>query len=197
MKNYITPGISDDEFIRDKVPMTKEEVRAISISKLHLKSDSVIYDVGAGTGSVSIECALLSEQIQVYAIETNPTAVELIKRNVEKFDCGNVEVIEALAPAGFVKLPAPTHAFIGGSKGNLKEILSELRSKNNKMRVVMNAVSLESVCEMQALLAEYERLELIKDAEILQVAVSKANQLGSYHLMQANNPVFVFAFSFC
>lgn len=192
MKKTITPGLKDSEFIRDEVPMTKEEVRHISICKLGLSVHSVFYDVGSGTGSVAIEAALLSQNIKVFAIETNPKAVELIKRNCEKFGAKNIEIIEGFAPEAFSELPVPTHAFVGGTKGNLKPILESLYKKNPSMRIVMNAVSLESISEMTRAINEFS----ITDDEVVQLNISKANKIGSYHLMQANNPVFIFSFNF-
>lgn len=191
-KSQITPGWSDDVFIRDRVPLTKEEVRTISICKLKLTENSVVYDVGSGTGSVAIEVAALSPEIKVYAIETNPVAVELTKTNVGKFGVSNVTVIEAMAPEGFDKLPAPTHAFIGGSKGNLREILEKLYQKNPHMRIVMNAISMENICLMNELL----NIMPVKNVDITNLSVAKAKEVGEYHLLQANNPVMVFAFEF-
>lgn len=188
----LTPDSQDHEFIRDSVPMTKEEVRQVSICKLGLKPDSIVYDVGSGSGSIAVEIAGLSERISVYAIETNPLAVELIKRNVGKFETDNVRVIRAMAPAGFDSLPAPTHAFIGGSKGNLMEILRALREKNPAMRVVINAISIETVCELKAVMENFE----IENQEIIQMNVSRAKKLGNYNLMQANNPVYIMSFNF-
>lgn len=192
MKKIITQGIKDSAFIRGEVPMTKEEVRIISISKLELTEDSILYDVGSGTGSIAVEAALLSPSLKVYAIETNPAAVELIKTNREKFGADNIEVTEGLAPEALEKLPAPTHAFIGGTKGNLKSILESLLGKNPKMRVVMNAVSLESISEMTDAIKSFN----IDNDEVIQVSVSRASKIGSYHMMQANNPVFIFSFNF-
>lgn len=125
-----THGIRDEEFIRGKAPMTKEEVRTVSLSKLRLTADSVCYDVGAGTGSLSIEMALRAHQGQVWAIEKKEDAVELIHRNKVKFAADNLEIVEGLAPEALKDLPAPTHAFIGGSSGNLKEIVKLLLEKN-------------------------------------------------------------------
>ena len=110
--------------------MTKEEVRTVSLSKLRLTADSVCYDVGAGTGSLSVEMALRAHQGQVWAIEKKEDAVELIHRNKLKFAADNLEIVEGLAPEALKDLPAPTHAFIGGSSGNLKEIVKLLLEKN-------------------------------------------------------------------
>ena len=188
----IVPGKSDEEFIRDKVPMTKEEVREISICKLALTENAVVYDVGSGTGSIAIEMAALSSTVKVYAIETNPAAVSLIRQNKEKFNLPNIEVVQALAPEGLEELKAPTHAFIGGSKGNLKQILDALYSKNQKMRVVINAVSLETISEANSILESYP----IDNLDVAMVNISKAKKLGGYHLMQAANPVYIFSFDF-
>ena len=99
MKNFLLPmAFSDSAFLRDKVPMTKEEVRTVSLSKLRLYEDSVCYDIGAGTGSVSIEMAVRAFSGKVYAIEKKPLAVEVLKKNKAKFGVGNLEIIEGLAP---------------------------------------------------------------------------------------------------
>lgn len=188
----LTHGISDEEFIRDKVPMTKEEVREISICKLKLHQGAVVFDIGSGTGSIAMEMAGLSPDIQVYAIEQKKEAVSLTQQNKEKFQLENVTVIEAKAPEGLQDLPKATHAFIGGSGGNLKEILQALYEMNPKMRVVINAISMETICEIREILTLYP----IKNEEIVQIQVSWAKEVGKYHLMQAENPVWICAFNF-
>lgn len=188
----LTHGISDEEFIRDKVPMTKEEVREISICKLKLHQGAVVFDIGSGTGSIAMEMAGLSPDIQVYAIEQKKEAVSLTQQNKEKFQFENVTVIEAKAPEGLQDLPKATHAFIGGSGGNLKEILQALYEMNPKMRVVINAISMETICEIREILTLYP----IKNEEIVQIQVSRAKEVGKYHLMQAENPVWICAFNF-
>ena len=188
----ITPGFGDDTFVRGQVPMTKEEVREISICKLHLTEAAVVYDVGSGTGSIAMEVAALSPRIQVYAIECQDEAITLIQKNREARGAFNVQVVQAMAPEGMENLPAPTHAFIGGSKGNLRNILSEIYQKNPRARIVMNAISLESIAQMQELMKEWP----VTDLEITTVSVSKAKKAGAYHLMQAANPVTIFSFMF-
>lgn len=188
----LTHGISDRQFIRGKVPMTKEEVRDVSICKLHLREHAVVYDIGSGTGSLAVEIAGLSDGIQVYAVEQREEAVLLIEENREKFGLQNINTIKAMAPEGLSGLPAPTHAFIGGSGGRLKEILSALREKNGNMRVVVNAVSMETICEIREVLSQYQ----IREEELVQVQVSRMNQIGSHHLLQAENPVWICAFTF-
>ncbi len=188
----LTHGKADTEFIREKVPMTKEEVREVSICKLKLHKGAVVYDIGSGTGSIAVEIAGLSETIQVYAIEQKEEAVSLIGRNRDKFRLENIEIIKAKAPEGLSELTRPTHAFIGGSGGNLKEILSVLHRMNPAMRVVINAVSMETICEIKEILSLYP----IDDEDIVQMQVSRSKQAGSYHLMQAENPVWICAFNF-
>lgn len=192
IKKRLTHGIADGDFIRDKIPMTKEEVREVSICKLRLYQDAAVYDIGSGTGSIAMEIAGLSPDIQVYAMEQKKEAVSLIRQNKEKFRLENVTVIETRAPEGLQKLPKATHAFIGGSGGNLKELLQTLYEINPNMRVVVNAVSMETICEIKELLTLYP----IKNEEIVQIQVSKAKKAGTYHLMQAENPVWICAFDF-
>ena len=188
----LTRGTADNEFIRDKVPMTKEEVREVSICKLKLHQGAVVFDIGSGTGSIAMEIAGLSPDIQVYAIEQKKEAVSLILQNKEKFQLENVTVIEAKAPEGLQSLPKASHAFIGGSGGNLKEILQALYEMNPNMRVVINAISMETICEMKEILA----LHQVENEEIVQMQVSRAKKAGRYHLMQAENPVWICAFAF-
>ena len=191
-KHRLTPGYPDDMFIRGQVPMTKEEVRSVSICKLHLTEDAVVYDIGSGTGSVSVEIAALSPRVQVYAMEVNGEAVSLLEENCKQFGLHNVRCIRTKAPDGLEDLPVATHAFIGGSKGNLREILWTLYRKNTHMRIVVNAVSMETICQMQELLKELP----VEQEEILQLSVTKTKQLGGYHMLQAANPVYIYAFTF-
>ncbi len=188
----VTPHIKDAEFIREKVPMTKEEIRHISICKLNLKSNSVLYDVGSGTGSIAVEAASLSDDIEVYAIEQKENAVQLITQNKEKFGLDNIHVINAKAPDGMDELPTPTHAFIGGSGGNLKDIIESLKAKNPHIRLVINAISMETICEIKEILSTYD----IKNEDIVQMQTSRSKKIGNYHLMQAENPVWICSFEF-
>ncbi|MGM9937994.1 MAG: precorrin-6y C5,15-methyltransferase (decarboxylating) subunit CbiE, partial [Candidatus Ornithomonoglobus sp.] len=114
-KNLLGKHIRDDEFIRDKVPMTKEDIRALCISRLDLDRDSILYDIGAGTGSIAVEASLTSHDIKVYAVEKKSEGYVLINENRCKFGCDNVFLINGEAPEALECLPAPTHVFIGGS----------------------------------------------------------------------------------
>lgn len=179
----------DELFIRGAVPMTKSEVRAVSISKLELEEDSVLYDVGAGTGSVSIEAASFLKKGKVYAIERKEEAISLIKANKERFHAECLEIVEGTAPQAMVSLEAPTHVFIGGTSGSMKEVLSLVLQKNPKVRIVINVLALESLSEILTWLKENSIA-----AEIVQVQVSKAKEAGTYHLMMGQNPVYVISF---
>ncbi|MDO5538483.1 MAG: precorrin-6A reductase [Eubacteriales bacterium] len=183
----VTHGLEDEEFLRDKVPMTKSEVRCISLSKLRLHDDSIVYDVGAGTGSVSVEAALQAVSGRVYAVEKKQEAVALIKENKKKFAADNLTVVEGLAPEALAELPEPTHVFIGGSSGNLKRIMETVLAKNPLVRIVINCIALETVSEA---------LECIKtlpvtDTDIVCVSAARSKQVGSYHMMMGQNPVYI------
>ena len=180
-------GISDGEFIRNKVPMTKEEVRTVSLAKLRLRPDSVCYDVGAGTGSVSVEMALRTPCGKVFAIEKKEPAVELLKKNKKKFAADNLRVIQGTAPEALEDLPAPDQAFIGGSSGNMKEILELLLEKNPQVRIVINCIALETVAESLRCIKELP----VTDTEIVQLSVSKSREIGSYHMMMGENPIYI------
>ena len=205
-EQILTPGIDDEIFSRTKVPMTKNEVRVLSISRLELTKNAVVYDVGSGTGSVSIECARLSPDIFVFAIEQKEEAANLTKENAVRFGLSDqIVVINKKAPEGFEELPTPTHVFIGGSSGVLSDILSAIQKKlivkeNTKgktdkaskgVRVVINAVSLETIAQITKLIQTYP----VKHVQLTQIQASRAHKLGSYNLMQAQNPVLIASFN--
>ena len=179
-------GLPDEAFLRDeKTPMTKSEIRSISISKMLLTPSSVVYDVGAGSGSVSVECALRVPYGRVYAVEKKEDALLLLKKNADRFALSNMTIVPGTAPEALTELPAPTHAFIGGSSGNLAEIVDLLLEKNPEVRMVANAVTLETLAELTELLPQFEC------AEAVAVNVSRDRRAGRYHLMTAQNPVYV------
>lgn len=186
-KDYACISLEDDAFIRDKVPMTKQEVRTLTVGKLGLTKDAIVYDIGAGSGSVSIEIALQSPNIKVYAIEKEMLACELMKKNKQKFAADNMEIINGTAPEQLDKLPAPTHVFIGGSSGNLKSILDNVYQKNKDAKVVLNTVSLDTLNEILNLANEHTNWEL----DVTQIQASKAKQMGRYQLMMGQNPVYI------
>lgn len=187
----VTHGLKDERFQRGRAPMTKEEIRSISLSKLMLTQDALVYDIGAGTGSIGIECALQASSGMVYAIEKKEEAISLLTENKHRLGASNLVVVAGTAPEAFMELPAPTHAFIGGSSGNLKEIIRLLLEKNPRVRIVMNAISLETVAEAMEILKAYE----FHESEIVQVNVAKSRTLGGYHMMTGQNPVYIFTMS--
>ena len=181
----VTHGIADEAFTRADVPMTKQEIRSVTLSKLQLTKGAVVWDVGSGSGSVSVECALQASEGHVYAIEKEADAAGLTRANQKKFNVVNMTVAEGSAPEALTDLPAPTHVFIGGSTGNLKEILAVILEKNPKARIVANAVTLETIAELS---------EAAKDfafSDICCVNVSRGRRMGLYHLMTAQNPVYI------
>ena len=186
-KEIVSQGLPDEAFDRDDTPMTKSEVRAVSLAKLALTRDAVVYDVGSGSGSVTVEAARLASRGCVYAVEMKPQAAALTRQNVKKFHLENVRVIEGKAPEALEALPAPTHAFIGGSAGNMGDIVRCLLAKSPHVRIAANAVTLESVAELSDIARRFDH------SDIAEIAVSKPRQLGRYRLMTAQNPVYVFA----
>lgn len=183
------PGLPDDAFQRgEAVPMTKREIRCCALSHLALTAEAVCWDVGAGTGSVSIEMALLARKGRVYAVEKNENALALLAENRKKFHVSNLEIVPGRAPEACRELPVPTHVFIGGSTGSLRDIVALVLEKNPNARLVLTAVTLESVAEMEQLIKEFD----FTDADITCLNVSRARELGAYHLMTAQNPVYLF-----
>lgn len=181
------PHIRDEEYIRGKVPMTKAEVRSVSLAQMELTENAVVYDVGAGTGSVSVEAALSGDRIRVYAVEKKSEAVKLLEQNRRKFRTDGIRIIEGEAPEALRELEPPTHVFIGGSSGNLLEILRIVLDKNPAARIVINAISLETVGEAMDAIEE----GLLRHAQITQIMASRARVLGRYHMMTGQNPVYI------
>ena len=180
-------GLADDLFMRSKVPMTKQEVRSVSMSKLMPKATDVIYDIGAGTGSCSVELALIAKQGKVWAFERNPVAVELLGKNKELFGLTNLDVIAGEALENIKTMPAPDCVFVGGSGGDLCEMLDIIYAKNSKCRIVINAITVETLAQVAAYYKEHPDYSL----EIVNVFVARSKKLGSYNLMMAQNPVYV------
>lgn len=179
--------IPDAEFVRGAVPMTKAEVRAVTIGKLALQRDSVVYDIGCGTGSVSVEAALQAPAGRVFAIDQNREAVALTAQNRKRFAVWNVEPVLGAAPEVLTALPAPDAVFIGGSGGVLAAILRAVLAKNARARLVLNCISLDTLAQARRLLASLP----VSEPEIVQVSVAKARKSGAHHLLIGQNPVFI------
>ena len=177
--------LRDEDFVRAKVPMTKQEVRWLVRDLLAVRPEDVVYDIGAGTGSCTMELARCANLGAVYAVECKPEAVQLIRENREKTKNFHVSVIEATAPDGLNELPPPDCVFIGGSRGNLAEIVAACVEKNPKVRMVITAIALETLAQAQQAMAEF------CEVSITCVNISRAKTVGNYHMMTANNPVWV------
>ena len=184
-----TQGRPDGDFLRTEVPMTKSEVRAVTLSKLRLTKNALCWDVGAGSGSVSLEMAEVCEDGLVYAIERKSEACDLIEQNKKHLGVTNVTVVEGSAPDALLDLPAPTHVFIGGSGGELKDIMAMVLEKNPAARIVVNTVTAETF----AAALDAMKILPVTDVEIVELSVSRGRQVGSYHLMTAQNPVYLFS----
>lgn len=180
------PGLPDEAFERGDVPMTKQEVRAAVLAKLAVRPEDILWDVGAGTGSVSVELALAAPRGRVYAVECRPEGCALIKANREKFRTRNLVLVEGLAPAALSDLPAPDAVFIGGSKGNLAAIVDAALDKNPDARICVSAIALESLSAAVAALTAKGRT-----MQVSQIAVSRAKAVGGLHLMMAQNPIYL------
>lgn len=183
------PGIADEEFIRDKVPMTKEEIRILTMCKAKIRPDNIIWDIGAGTGSLSIEAALLAPQGEVYAIEKKDLAVDLLHQNIAKFKLEDkVKVIATEAPKGLDELPNCDVVFIGGSGKHMFEILDIIDSKLNEGgRIIINAVTIQTISEITTYMKQKESYTY----EAIQVQVNRLRQIGSYDMFNAQNPVYI------
>ncbi len=186
-------GLPDSLFQRDNgagsvVPMTKGEVRAVCLSKLQLTERSVCWDIGAGTGSVAIEMALQARKGHVFAIERKDAALELLHLNRERFLAENLTVVSGCAPEACLDLPVPSHAFIGGSSGNIRGILNLLLRKNPNIRIVATAISLESIAELTACIRGFPFVE----TEAVSMQVAHYKKAGAYHLMAGQNPIYIF-----
>ncbi|WP_044915444.1 bifunctional cobalt-precorrin-7 (C(5))-methyltransferase/cobalt-precorrin-6B (C(15))-methyltransferase [Butyrivibrio sp. WCE2006] len=181
----------DTDFIRGEIPMTKEVIRHESIIRLNLKERDVFYDIGGGTGSVAIEAAQLSPSLKVYTIERKPQAAELIRKNVLNKRLSNVTVIEGAAEEVLAGMEKPDCVFIGGSGGKLKYIIELLKAKGSGIRYVINAVSLETMCEVREIINEYEPA----DEETIMISISDVKKLASYHMLQGQNPIWIFSFT--
>lgn len=180
------PGLPDEAFERGDVPMTKQEVRAAVLAKLAVRPEDILWDVGAGTGSVSVELALAAPRGRVYAVECRPEGCALIKANREKFRTRNLVLVEGLAPDALSDLPAPDAVFIGGSKGSLAAIVDAALDKNPDARICVSAIALETLSAAVAALTAKGRT-----VQVSQIAVSRAKAVGGLHLMMAQNPIYL------
>lgn len=180
------PGIADGDFVRGSVPMTKQDVRSSALGRLGVMPGDVCWDVGAGTGSVTIEMALLSRGGKTYAVETNPDGIELIRTNKERFGAWNINIVEGLAPDALKDLPAPDAVFIGGTKGQMGPILDVVKEKNPDARVVITAIAVETLGE-----AVKELADRGWNVDVAEIQSSYGKKVARLNMMMANNPIFI------
>ena len=180
-------GLKDEAFLRGKTPMTKREIRMQVLGEMKLKPDAVVWDIGAGTGSVSIECARQCPLGEVYAVEREEEALQLLEKNKEKFLARNMTIVAGSAPQALQGLPVPTHVFLGGTGGEAAEILSLLTGLGRPIRLCATAITLESIGFFAEALSAYN------DFSACQMSVSRLETLGRYKVPRAQNPVYVFS----
>jgi len=190
MWNYKTPGIPDKEFERtDEVPITKEEVRTLQISKARLRTGSLVYDVGCGSGSISVEAALqIESEGKIFAIDKDPNAIELTKKNLERFGINNVSVILGNAKEKISELPQADAIFIGGTGGDTKDIVELCQDKlKSGGRIVIGIILIET---LYSVLKAVEKMKF-SDVDITQVTISKSRKTTTGTMMLARNPVTI------
>ena len=190
MWNYKTPGIPDEFFERvEKVPITKEEVRTIQISKARLKTGQTVYDIGCGSGSISIEAAIQVESSgKVYAIDYDPNAIDLTKKNIDKFEISNISLILGNAKEKIKDLEKADAIFIGGTGGDTSEII-ELSQNNLKKggRIVVATILIET---LYSVLQVIDKLQF-DSIDITQVTISKSKKTTKGNMMIARNPITI------
>lgn len=179
--------LSDEDFERGRTPMTKEEIRVLILHKMKIHPDDVIWDIGAGTGSVSVECARQAPFGQVHSVERDEAAVHLIEKNRDKFELDNLFIYQGDAAERTADLPVPDKVFIGGSGGKLGEIMKNIAAFDREIRVTVSAVTLETIAEAGEILGNYDA-----DYDVIQATVGRGRKIGSYHIMDTNNPVMIF-----
>ncbi len=190
MWKYKTPGIPDEDFERiDEVPITKEEVRVVQIAKGRLRPGYTVYDIGCGSGSISVEAALQVESSgKILAIDFDEKAIELTKKNAEKFQVSNITTIFGNAKEKILELEQADVIFIGGTGGDTQKIveLSQEKLKSGG-RIVIGTILIET---LSAVLQILEKLQF-KDVDITQVTISKSRKTSTGTMMLARNPVTI------
>lgn len=184
----ILTGMPDERFIRGSVPMTKAEVRAIVMSRLAIRPCDVCWDVGCGTGSVTVEMALSAYKGHVYAMDRSTEAIKLTMDNCAAFHIGNTTVISGNAPSCLHGLPAPDAVFIGGTGGNMQHIVSHIAETAPMARIAITAIAPESLCSALAAL----KCCGIKP-DITQISIARSKETAGLHMLTANNPIFLIA----
>ena len=179
--------LNDSDFIRGEAPMTKQEVRWLSIQKLGVLPRDVVCDIGAGTGSVAVEMARKAFDGFVYAIESKQDACALARKNAAKHGAFNIEIINGEAPGALENRPAPDKAFIGGSSGNMDGIIKKLVSLNPNIKIVATAITLQT---LHSITEGFEN-HGVANTDIICVNIAASKKTGGYDMMMAQNPVYI------
>ncbi|MBR3446893.1 MAG: precorrin-6y C5,15-methyltransferase (decarboxylating) subunit CbiE [Oscillospiraceae bacterium] len=183
---YIPSAVPDTDFIRGTVPMTKAEVRCNAVAALKIARDAICWDIGCGTGSVTVEMAFCCPDGQVFAFDRKDEATHLTEQNAHKFSCDNIQTVTGICPDILHDYPAPDAVFIGGSGGYLPRIFDEIALKNPTAKVSLTAVSLETLSQAAEAFSQY-----CEAFDVTQIAVTRTKKLGSYTMFDAQNPVFL------
>jgi cobalt-precorrin-6B (C15)-methyltransferase len=190
MWKYKTPGIPDEYFDRtEEVPITKEEVRAVQISKARLSSGNLVYDIGCGSGSITVEAALqVGTEGKIYAVDIDPKAVDLTRKNLAKFQIANVELILGDAKQKISSLPMVDAIFVGGTGGDTKDIVKLCYEKLKPgARIVIGIILIET---LYTVLEIIDKLDF-SEVDITQITVSKSKKTSTGTMMLARNPVTI------
>ena len=190
MWKYKTPGIPDEEFERtEEVPITKEEIRTLQISKARLNPGQIVYDIGCGSGSISVEAALQVESSgTVYAVDFDSKAIELTKKNLEKFGISNVKVTQGDAKEKISQLPEADAIFIGGTGGDTKEIIELCEEKlKSGGRIVIGIILIETLFSALSIMGKLN----FESVDVTQITISKSRKTSTGTMMLARNPVTI------
>ena len=187
-KEYVNPktNLRDNDFIRGKAPMTKEDIRWLSACYLGIDDNDIVYDIGAGTGSCAIEFAGHAKDGLVFAVEKEDEAFELININKKNLKRHNVISIKGAAPEILADLPAPDKVFIGGSSKTMKDIFKIVYEKNNHVKITVTAITLETIASAVDAFKDYNI-----EPDIVCINSAKSKKAGPYHMMMGNNPVYI------
>ncbi|MCX7715579.1 MAG: precorrin-6y C5,15-methyltransferase (decarboxylating) subunit CbiE [Clostridia bacterium] len=181
------PFLKDSDFIRNKVPMTKGEIRAIVLSKLQISACSTVWDIGAGTGSISVEVSRQCPFGKIYAVEKSEAAIDVLEKNKAKFYCDNLNIVRGSALSCIRTLPVPHAVFIGGSDGELEGIFEYIKSLDREINIVMTAVTIETQNKA------YEIMKDMPEFDIVQISINRGKKIGGYMMFEGNNPITIFS----
>ncbi len=185
---HVPPGLPDSAFFRGEVPMTKQEIRAICFAKAQIQQHHRVLDIGAGTGSLSVEAALLAHHGEVVAIERDPAAWPVFRENIRRFEVNNVVLIEGEAPEALVGIGKFDRILIGGSGEKLENIIASLKELCNPGAcIVANAICLETINSLQ----QAFRVSPFEDWDVVQIQASRGTLAGNKMRFVPNSPTWI------